>query len=62
MPASGVVHSGSEPAYKVHTEIVGGTEGVGAGHNTVDHQDSITWSEGRPRTLVMRSMTGTGRA
>lgn len=62
VPVRGVEHGGSELAYKVHAEIAGSTEGVGAGHSTVERQDNRTWQEGRPRTLVARSVTGAGRA
>lgn len=57
-----VDHGGSELEYKVRAEILSSTEGVGAGHSTVERQDNRTWQEGRPRTLVMRAMTEAGRA
>lgn len=62
VPARGVVQGGGVSGYKVRTEIRDSTEGIGVGHSTVERQDNITWQEGRPHTLVMRAMTGVGRA
>jgi len=47
VPVRGVVHGGSEPGYKAEAEILGGTEGVGAGHSTEECQDNRTWQGGK---------------
>ncbi len=60
VPAGGVEPGGGTSRYKAEAEILDSTEGVGAGHSTEEGQDNITWPEGRPRTLVMRTMTEAG--
>lgn len=60
MPSGRVEPGGGKSRYKAEAEILDSTEGVGAGHSTEEGQDNITWSEGRPRTLVMRTRTEAG--